>query len=341
MLPFRILVDRIAGWEIVAYGGFATGALLLAGGLVAGARSRLVSATTLAGVGAAAFVMAFSVAAFSSQMLPAEPDGAPPRALADPADGSPVLGRPYVQSKTSTVPARPRAGEPVTLRIGLVDGSTGRPVDDLVAHHAALAHLVVTSEDGAYFRHLHPIRPGPGRLEVRLEPDRPGRYVAYVELERADSGSQLVRAEFVVAGAPASSAPTMPDVAAGGAVGSSLAAARASTSPEQPVAGRPTTIELDTGHTDLQPWLGMAGHLIVRDTTGEFFGHVHETTSMSVLPVGVQAPDETVAAYGPTLRFTFNFPRPGRYRAWVQYARDFRVVTVPLTVTVAAEGNTP
>lgn len=92
------------------------------------------------------------------------------------------------------------AGEEFTLRMDLIDGSTGRPVDDLTAHHEALAHVVVTSQDGRYFRHLHPLRTRPGRLEVKLSPDRPGRYLAHTELEREQSGGQLLTADFTVGG---------------------------------------------------------------------------------------------------------------------------------------------
>ncbi|SPL89190.1 Putative secreted protein [[Actinomadura] parvosata subsp. kistnae] len=103
-----------------------------------------------------------------------------------------------------TVPARPEAGADFTLRLDLIDGSTGRPVDDLTVHHEALAHVVVTSADGRYFRHVHPLRTAPGRLEVRLRADRPGRYLAHTELEREDSGGQLLTTGFEVGGeAPA------------------------------------------------------------------------------------------------------------------------------------------
>jgi hypothetical protein len=44
--------------------------------------------------------------------------------------------------------------------------------------------------------------------------------------------------------------------------------------------------------------------------------------------------DETVAAYGPNLRFTYSFPKPGRYFAWIQFERDYRIETVPLVIDV-------
>lgn len=54
---------------------------------------------------------------------------------------------------------------------------------------------------------------------------------------------------------------------------------------------------------------------------------------------GDSAPDETVAAYGPTIAYTFVFPEPGVYRVWIQFARDFAVVTVPLALHVSAAGE--
>jgi FtsP/CotA-like multicopper oxidase with cupredoxin domain len=178
-------------------------------------------------------------------------------------------------------------------------------------HHAALAHLVVTSQDGGFFRHVHPLRTAPGRVEVRLAADRPGRYLAHTEIERVDAGGQLVSGTFEIGG-----------------VASAASAARAAPAAWTFPHGRPATIEVDTGRTGLQSWLGMAGHLIVRDEAGGFLGHVHERGAMSA------SSDGTVAGHDPVLRFTLSFPRPGRYFAWLQYAEDFRIVTVPYVVEV-------
>jgi hypothetical protein len=41
-----------------------------------------------------------------------------------------------------------------------------------------------------------------------------------------------------------------------------------------------------------------------------------------------------VAAFGPEVRFTYTFPRPGRYRLWFQTMRGSQVVTVPTVVDV-------
>jgi hypothetical protein len=58
---------------------------------------------------------------------------------------------------------------------------------------------------------------------------------------------------------------------------------------------------------------------------------------MIVAPVnGDSPPDETVAAYGPDVPFTFTFPIAGQYRLWIQAERNYTVLTVPVVVDVAA-----
>jgi hypothetical protein len=310
VVPFRVLVERGSGAEFLIYGGFFVAGLLLVGGLLTGATARPKHALLVGGGAAVGLTVAVMVIVFEPMLPAGPPDGAAPVVTAQ------AGGRPFVQGRVETVPARPAAGEEFTLRVDLVDGSTGRSVDDLTAHHEALAHMIVTSEDGRYFRHVHPLRIAPGRLEVRLRADRPGAYVAHAELEREDSGGQLLIGRFTVGGESTGSTESGGD--AGGAP--------PRTQPAVPVAGRPATIELDAP-AGVRPWLGMVGHLIVRSQDGTFLGHVHE-----------MGPGETPS--GPRLRFTFSFPEAGRYLAWAQYALADRIVTVPFTVEVAAQETT-
>jgi hypothetical protein len=58
---------------------------------------------------------------------------------------------------------------------------------------------------------------------------------------------------------------------------------------------------------------------------------------MIMAPVnGDSPPDETVAAYGPAVPFTFTFPVAGHYRLWIQVERNYTVLTVPVGLNVAA-----
>ncbi|WP_326644481.1 hypothetical protein OIE67_25455 [Nonomuraea fuscirosea] len=384
VIPFRVLVDRGSAGDFLIYGGLFVAGLLLAGGLLTGAPARRGAAMLLAAGAAAGVTVAVMVIVFEPWIPPPLPDGAAPEASSSGA-GVAAGGRPYAQARVATVPARPEAGEEFTLRIDLVDGSTGRPVDDLTVHHEALAHVVLTSEDGRYFRHLHPLRTAPGRLEVRMRADRPGRYLTHTELERENSGGQLTSATVTVGGEapapetqssdpatsdPATSDPATSDPATSDPATSDPATSDPATSdpatpepatpdptvtdpaatsapvatdsvaedpagagaggvgavprlrPGSPVAGRPATIELDTP-AGVRPWLGMAGHLLIRSQDGAFFGHVHE-----------------MGTPGSRLRFTFSFPQAGRYLAWAQYATGEGVVTVPFAVDVTASEAT-
>lgn len=353
VIPFRVLVDRGSAGDFLIYGGLFVAAMLLVGGLLTGALARRGTAMPLAAGAAAGVTVAVMVIVFEPWMPPPVPDGAAPEASSEVGSGAGAGagseagsgagvvpgGRPYVQTRVATVPARPAAGEEFTLRIDLVDGSTGRPVDDLTVHHEALAHVVVTSEDGRYFRHLHPLRTAPGRLEVRLRADRPGRYLTHTELERENSGGQLATATVTIGGEaplsdppssnrsatdPATTDPATTDSAATdpAETGAGGVGAVPRLRPDVPVAGRPATIELDAP-AGVRPWLGMAGHLLIRSQDGTFFGHVHE-----------------MGAPGSRLRFTFSFPQAGRYLAWAQYATGEGVVTVPFAVDVTASEAT-
>jgi hypothetical protein len=60
-------------------------------------------------------------------------------------------------------------------------------------------------------------------------------------------------------------------------------------------------------------------------------------SGMIMAPVnGDSPPDETVAAYGPDVPFTFTFPIAGQYRLWIQAERHHTLLTVPVVLDVAA-----
>jgi hypothetical protein len=253
------------------------------------------------------------------------------RAAQAASGGVPANGRPHANVMLRTEPAAPEAGRVLTLTLDLSDGSTGLPVEDLSVHHEALMHLVVISADGAFFAHLHPPRLAPGQFAIALMPDRPGRYTAYIEIERQDSGVQVIARDFQVGGASGAAPAPTPGLGPRGlgdlhvSVNSSLAPLRAS---------RQTTLTFSFSAgaapvTDLQPWLEMAGHLIARSADGAVYGHIHAAERTA--PGGLVA---STMRYGPDIRFVYTFPQPGRYQLWAQFRRAGNIVTVPLTLEV-------
>jgi hypothetical protein len=277
-------------------------------------------------VGQGMFACLIAAAIFGVQQFSATIQGAQASAVAQTA-----VGRPHANLALATGPAAPQAGQPLTITLDLSDGSTGLPIDDLITHHDALMHLVVISADGAFYEHLHPPRLGPGRFAIALTPAQPGRYTAYAEIERRDSGTQVLARDFVVAGTVLDRPVQLPPLGARQVgdmqvqVSSSLAELRA---------GKQATFTFSFSKggkpvDDLQPWLGMAGHLIARSRDGAIFAHIHAQGPMA--PDGILA---TGVNYGPDIQFVYTFPQPGRYQLWGQFRHAEQIVTVPLEVEV-------
>ncbi|MDZ4720803.1 MAG: hypothetical protein SH847_20290 [Roseiflexaceae bacterium] len=247
----------------------------------------------------------------------------------------PASGRPHVNAVLSTNPTQPVAQKPLILTIDLSDGSTGLPVDDIIPHHDALLHLVLIDDTGAAFLHIHPGSIVPGRFRIPVTIERPGSYTAYIEIERQDSGTQIIERRFTVTGsqpAPAIDPPGLGTRTIGDLdiqVTSSLQSIQA---------GRQTTLTFSVSQagkpvTDIEPWLGMAGHLIVRSDGGNVYGHVHAVGAMF-------SPTSSVAvitppSYGPDIQFVYTFAQPGSYRLWAQFQHNSQIITVPVMLNVA------
>jgi hypothetical protein len=247
------------------------------------------------------------------------------------ASTAPTTGRPHVNVALTIEPGVLKAGQPLTLTLDLTDGGTGLPVDDLVSHHEALMHLVVLDDTGAFMQHVHPPRISPGRYSIVLTPDRPGRYSAYTEIERIASGTQVIIRDFEVAGAPVAT----PDPAPGPGP-HMVEGLQVTLAANEPIrAGKQTTLSFSFQDAegqpiqDLQPWLGMAGHMFARSTDQATFAHIHAAEAMA--PAGVTG---LGIRYGPTIRFVYTFPQSGSYQVWAQFQHNGIILTIPATIVV-------
>src|SRR5581483_7590484 len=199
-IPFTIDPAPLASGSIglfVALGGLVL--LMILNILVAAISQR--RARTMPGwlnwtIGQAMFACLIAAAIFGVQQFGATIQNA----QATTGATATAIGRPHANMAVHTAPGQPTAGQPLTMTLDLSDGSTGLPIDDLITHHDALLHLVVISAYGAFYTHVHPPRVAPGHFEIRVTPDRPGRYTAYAEIERRDSGTQVIARDFVVGG---------------------------------------------------------------------------------------------------------------------------------------------
>jgi hypothetical protein len=332
-IPFTIVAQPLPPGSIGLFAGLGGLVVLMIASItlaaVAQRRGRPTPGWASWLIGQAMFACLIVAAIYGIQQFSAAVQSA--QASADPALVALSTGRPHANLALHTTPDLRQAGQPLTLTLDLSDGSTGLPIDDLVPHHDALIHLVVISADGAFFTHVHPPRIAPGRYAIALTPDRPGRYTAYAEIQRQDSGTQVIARDFELGGAAVPAAQPPPGFGRRDLAGIQVDVS-SSLMPLQ--AGKQATFTFSFSRNgapvaDLQPWLGMGGHMIARDTEGATFAHVHAVGPMA--PSGVLA---SGIAYGPDIRFVYTFPQPGRYQIWGQFKHQQQIVTVPLEVTV-------
>ncbi|UFS95887.1 hypothetical protein [Nocardia huaxiensis] len=335
-IPFLVAAPLVMPWERAAYGGFfAAGVLLVVslGTALVSKRGRV----TLLPVGA--MVAAVAVGVTGSILSASAPLPRAAGSLIDPTSGN--IDDPYPERDLPLTTNYSRPPVNWTLRaqanevtLSLTDAATGRPVDDLLVNDDALLHLMVVGPDGGFW-HRHPVRTAPGEYRVLLPLTASGDYAFAAEIARRGGGTQLLRAGLPITAVPVTAAPP---TGTGELTTTTL------------LAGKPGTLTAHFGGTaDLQPWLGMIGHLIAvgplpadtptgtAATTAPIWVHAH---AMPPPPApGSQPPDESVAVYGPDVAFTHTFPLPGRYLVWAQAERGYAVLTVPATVEVTAEGT--
>ncbi|WP_324192420.1 hypothetical protein [Nocardia transvalensis] len=364
-IPFVVFEQATSPPERLVYGGFLAAGVLLPVSAVVALRARRTAWALVPAGGVVAGVAVAVAAALLSVSLPLPPQ---PGVQLDPdvdnATDPYELGQPLL-SDFSRPPVMlavengaSAVGQAGDLRLVVTDAATGALADDLMVHDSALMHLLVIGPTGE-LRHLHPIRTAPGRYEAHLTPSTPGHYAVSAELARRGGGVQMVRAAtgFTVDPGPAV-AQVNPLRLGADTTASIVVESTPVTVTNTPArAGTPVTLTARFGDAaDLQPWLGMVGHMIVagpitadtdigaavQDST--VWGHAHSMGGGAMLmqPVnGESAPDETVAAYGPEVPFTYTFPKPGRYRLWIQAERNYTVLTVPIVLDVAPASTPP
>jgi len=342
-IPFVLPAKIATPWEKATYGGFIAAGFFLLVALVLAVRSRRTGLTLIPAGGMVAAIAVAVTAALLSASAPPPPA---PGSVLDPTIDN--VNNPYPNTQTSTMDlSRPpvnlfaqadnaSSGQEGELKLRFTDGSTGRAVDDLLVHDNAFVHLLVVSPSGKLW-HLHPIRVAPGDYRANITPPEPGTYAISAELSRRGGGVQLVRSSVQIASGSANDPTPEPAGLGARVVGGNSVELTADVAPT----GSPTTITAHFDTADLQPWLGMLGHMIVigplDNPAAPVWAHVH---SLAPAAPGMPAkPDETVAAFGPDVPFTYSFPLPGRYRVWIQAERDFSVVTIPTVIDIPAAGG--
>jgi hypothetical protein len=246
----------------------------------------------------------------------------------------------------------------------------------LVPDHGKLMHVFMVREPALdVLAHVHPARRTHWQFEAVLPPLPAGDYRIYADVTHETGFSQTLTALARVPEAPSgpatNGAPSSADPDDSWFAGT--ATARKSEyelgdgrvmkweRSDQIIAGRETSLrfvvrEKDGSLSPLEPYMSMLGHAAIRRDDGAVFTHLHPAGSVSVAAQQVfqlRSGDKPPKRITPEmmeqlcqppngnlpqqpLSFPYEFPRPGRYRIWVQIKAGGQVQTGVFDIDVLA-----
>jgi len=249
-------------------------------------------------------------------------------------------------------PTRPQAGVPCRLEF-VVQAPDGSRLRDFERVHEKLMHLLIVSDDLSWFAHEHPERLADGSFVLDLVFPHGGGHVLYHDFTPPRIGMQVVPVELDVAGEVPFPVPLVPS-APGEVLVDGYTVALALPPRLTALDNVPLRVRISRDGqpvTDLQPFLGALGHLIVISEDRQRFVHSHPlelpraagagAAVAGATPAGPADPGASAvgaprAAAGPEIVFRALFPAAGRYKAWAQCQHAGAVLTAPFVFDVAS-----
>jgi hypothetical protein len=215
-----------------------------------------------------------------------------------------------------------RAGIPAALHFRIKDPA-GFDVRALQVVHEKRLHLMIVSHDLSRFDHVHPMPDRDGTFTLLYRFPTGGRYVLFHDFTPDSVGMQVVPVEIAVQGSPPAPVGLVVDDDRPKRIdGYEIALSHTPLTPDAECAMTFTLTRRGKPVSDLEPFLGAMGHLVMISEDRSSYVHSH--------------PLEQTATMGPSVRFAVRFARTGTYKAWGQFQRRGRVLTVPFVVKVAS-----
>jgi len=207
----------------------------------------------------------------------------------------------------------------IRLEIKKKDGS---PIEDFEINHEKLLHLMVIRKDLSYFNHVHPEYQGGGVFEIMSDFPSGGEYRFIADFKPTE-GDSMTKMEWMhIEGENTEPVPIVPDES----LDKTFEGNRVTLAIDQLAANKESVLQFSitdekTGQpvSDLQPYLGAIGHVVILTEDGERYLHVHAEEGQGT---------------GPIARFETSFPKSGTYKIWGQFQRNNHVFTTSYVVNV-------
>jgi len=236
-------------------------------------------------------------------------------------------------------------GAPADVTFAFKDPK-GAPVKMFEVVHEKQLHLLVVSSDLSWYAHEHPALQADGTFKASLSFPDPGRYILFSDFTPPGVGQQVVKTELTVPGAPKSPAPLLVDTSQAKMIDGYNV--RFSAEDGAIHAGQEAELVFSISRegkpvTDLEPYLGAMGHLVLISQDLESFVHSHSREQGQGDGDGhdggrghgdEHGEREKAEGRGPDIRFHALFEEPGIYKGWGQFQHRGKVLTVPYVMEV-------
>ena len=233
--------------------------------------------------------------------------------------------KPYIVDVRTKSAAK--AGEATELQFTIKETKSKATVKDFDIAHTKLIHLLVVSKDLSWFAHEHPEQQPDGTFTHSQVFPAGGQYYTFADVAPRGAGSQILMGSVKVAGTTPAAIPLVPSGTTNTADGIKANLKGTSNIPigkSLPVTFQLTDTRTGDAITDLEPYLGAYGHLMIIHADGQTVVHSHPAED----ELGIAQSKRGIVA------FNARFPKAGIYKAWGQFQRGGKVVTIPFVISV-------
>jgi hypothetical protein len=199
-----------------------------------------------------------------------------------------------------------------TVKISITD-LQGEPFDELQVNHEKLLHLIIVDEHLEQYLHLHPEKVESG-VYVLEQPLKDGAYKAFVDIKPRDKEYVLHPLSFTVGagGEIHGHIPLQVDTDFKKTVNDvSVSLNVSSFKSDEEVQ---LVFQLEEG-TNVQPYLGAMGHVVILDEAAERYIHVHPLNDKDTI-------------------FETAFSDSGIYKLWGEFKINEQVYTYPFVIEI-------
>ena len=189
------------------------------------------------------------------------------------------------------------------LEFSVLDPEHGKPIEHFQIVHEKLFHMFVISQDLQYFVHDHPTFGSDGKFRYEIVFFKPALYRILGDFYPDGATPQLIAKTIIVPGGSQATPSLTRDYSTKDAGNMKVAL---ETDAPQPIAGSKTMMFFTLDPADgLEKYIGAWGHMLAASDDLIDLIHTHPF----------------LADGGPKMQFNVYFPRPQKYRVWVQFQR--------------------